>query len=62
MLMLFLMEEAAMVKEELENLREQINIMMVSEKINSDALLGASRELDTLIIKFMNIQEVIKNK
>jgi len=51
-----------MVKEELENLREQINLMIVSENINFNDLLIASRKLDVLIVKFMSKQKMMKSK
>jgi Ni2+-binding GTPase involved in maturation of urease and hydrogenase len=56
-MIIILRGETAMLKENLEILREQINIMIISEDISDENLLKVSQELDILIIEFMRKQK-----
>ena len=49
----FYQGEAAMLKGELERLREKINSMIISEGINRDELMKESRKLDIVIAEYM---------
>ena len=45
--------KVAMLKEEIENLREKINCIIVTEGIKSTDLLKASQEMDILIVEYL---------
>lgn len=45
--------DVAMLKEEMEKLREKINSMIVSEDTNSDDLLKESQKMDILIAEYL---------
>lgn len=53
LMIIILRGETAMIKKELEILREQINTMITSDDSCKEDLLRLSQELDALIIEFM---------
>lgn len=44
--------------EKIENLREKINSMIISEDVSADELLELSQELDELIAEYISNQSI----
>lgn len=49
-----------MIKDEIENLREYLNEMVSKHDCDSKDILNVSRELDVLIVNYLNESELEK--